>query len=642
MNRASVLALVLLTFSVLRGQILAPILYGPPPAAAGGTFTLRYSPPAQTNCGAGGTTCAVSLSGKAISSGDLLIYNCSTGLGIISAVTNAGTVVPVRAGVAGSGNIQQSFFAVMPAAAESGTDTITLTTSASVSYCVIYDYSFTGSPALDGANAYFSPAGSTTLAVPTFTPSAGSNNDVCVQGSFIYPNAATNIDNSYTILVGSATSWAHRDNFTAAVGPTWTWSGSNSNIATDQVCFGFSVTPFLNLGLNTLSGTNAGTPTAATLLASQVGYSGGLWILNGSGTFTYANGATMPMSGSTGRLNDGSSYSDASVTGIQLAGGTGSGNTNWAFGNTNGVLSLAKMSTAISVVTNSIPTDTSNIDTLDIYGTGNTDFANGMLFGSGVNRFISLECTSGQNHGQDYALDFAVTFSNGSAVITGTNSFVAGSAVQFITTSALPTNFAISTTYYVIATGLSGSQFEVSATLGGSAITAGSAGTGTQTVTPWIHEEIIYDPAALISVAYINGSAVITATNAHAVDDPVTLQTSGALPTNLATNTTYYVIAAGLSSGQFELSATKGGSAIVAGSAGSGTQTATAGVHSLKAYTAWASPSSPGTLLTTLTCAGLGVLPGVVFFGNANSAFTTGKYVLFDTLLISLDATDPL
>lgn len=75
-----------------------------------------------------------------------------------------------------------------------------------------------------------------------------------------------------------------------------------------------------------------------------------------------------------------------------------------------------------------------------------------------------------------------VTFTNGSAVITFTNTFVAGQGVQFKTTGTLPTNFAINTTYYVIATGLSGSQFEVSATLGGSAITAGSAGSGTQSV----------------------------------------------------------------------------------------------------------------------------------------------------------------
>ena len=75
------------------------------------------------------------------------------------------------------------------------------------------------------------------------------------------------------------------------------------------------------------------------------------------------------------------------------------------------------------------------------------------------------------------------TFTNGSAVIAATNAFAVGQAVQFSNSGgALPTNFAASTTYYVIATGLSTSQFEVSATPGGAAIAAGSAGTGTQSV----------------------------------------------------------------------------------------------------------------------------------------------------------------
>lgn len=79
---------------------------------------------------------------------------------------------------------------------------------------------------------------------------------------------------------------------------------------------------------------------------------------------------------------------------------------------------------------------------------------------------------------------FTVTFTNGSAVISGANSFAAGQPVTLATTSALPTNFNNSATYFVISTGLSGSQFELSTTLGGSAVTAGSAGSGTQTAVP--------------------------------------------------------------------------------------------------------------------------------------------------------------
>lgn len=75
-------------------------------------------------------------------------------------------------------------------------------------------------------------------------------------------------------------------------------------------------------------------------------------------------------------------------------------------------------------------------------------------------------------------------------------------------------------------------------------------------------------------LTYTNGSAVIAATNAYRAGEMVQLGTTGALPTNFASNTVYFVLAAGLNNSQFELSATPGGSAIVAGSAGSGTQTA--------------------------------------------------------------------
>lgn len=79
----------------------------------------------------------------------------------------------------------------------------------------------------------------------------------------------------------------------------------------------------------------------------------------------------------------------------------------------------------------------------------------------------------------DSAMSAGVTFTNGSANISFSNSFIAGQPVRFTTTGTLPTNFATSTVYYVIATGLTASNIQVSATLGGAAITAGSAGSGT-------------------------------------------------------------------------------------------------------------------------------------------------------------------
>jgi hypothetical protein len=68
-------------------------------------------------------------------------------------------------------------------------------------------------------------------------------------------------------------------------------------------------------------------------------------------------------------------------------------------------------------------------------------------------------------------------------VVTYANSFVANQPVSFTTTGALPTGLTGGTTYYVSATGLSGSSFQVSATQGGASINTSGSQSGVQTVT---------------------------------------------------------------------------------------------------------------------------------------------------------------
>ena len=73
-----------------------------------------------------------------------------------------------------------------------------------------------------------------------------------------------------------------------------------------------------------------------------------------------------------------------------------------------------------------------------------------------------------------------VTFTNASANISwAANTPVVGQTVYFTSTGGLPTNFAINTDYYVVS--VAAPLITVSATYGGTAIVAGSAGTGTQT-----------------------------------------------------------------------------------------------------------------------------------------------------------------
>lgn len=78
-----------------------------------------------------------------------------------------------------------------------------------------------------------------------------------------------------------------------------------------------------------------------------------------------------------------------------------------------------------------------------------------------------------------------VTFTNGSPNVTlAAHGFVAGQGPFVLSNSggALPTNFAASTLYWVISV-VDVNNFTLGLKRGATAITAGSAGTGTQTIT---------------------------------------------------------------------------------------------------------------------------------------------------------------
>jgi hypothetical protein len=97
-----------------------------------------------------------------------------------------------------------------------------------------------------------------------------------------------------------------------------------------------------------------------------------------------------------------------------------------------------------------------------------------------------------------------VTFTNGSANIAWPNTLTAGTQVLLQTTGTLPTNFSQGTYYFVIATGLSGSNVQLSATLGGSAIVAGSAGSG-------VHNAMVADNVPNWSA--LTGGTIVTVPN---------------------------------------------------------------------------------------------------------------------------------
>ena len=118
--------------------------------------------------------------------------------------------------------------------------------------------------------------------------------------------------------------------------------------------------------------------------------------------------------------------------------------------------------------------------------------------------------------------DVSVT-SVSSATFTGANTYIAGDAVQFITSA--PTSFALATKYYVIATSLTATTFQLSATSGGSAITTVS--TGAFTVLP------IDDRTVRSALRYVRNKVGISgSTMTVSIEDDATSAWTAALTTS--------------------------------------------------------------------------------------------------------------
>ena len=76
---------------------------------------------------------------------------------------------------------------------------------------------------------------------------------------------------------------------------------------------------------------------------------------------------------------------------------------------------------------------------------------------------------------------FTVTIASPGVFTLTSHGLVAGDAVYFTTTGALPTGLTANTLYYVISTGLTTNAFEVSTTTGGSAVNTSGTQSGTHT-----------------------------------------------------------------------------------------------------------------------------------------------------------------
>jgi len=180
------------------------------------------------------------------------------------------------------------------------------------------------------------------------------------------------------------------------------------------------------------------------------------------------------------------------------------------------------------------------------------------------------------------------------ALITATaHGQLAGYIVIFSSTSTLPTGITAGVKYYVLDTGLSVNTFRVSLVKNGSPVVTTTAGSGTFSfvpgglartslrenydyveLTPWSPNE--YRGATFTVTIPINTATLMTASGTHgfSVGDVVAFSTNGSLPIGVSNTRNYFVIAAGLSTTQFKVSATPGGDPVDT----TGTQT---GIHTV-------------------------------------------------------------
>lgn len=108
-----------------------------------------------------------------------------------------------------------------------------------------------------------------------------------------------------------------------------------------------------------------------------------------------------------------------------------------------------------------------------------------------------------------------------------------------------------------------------------------------------------FPPGSTVTVT-IATPAVVSVPNTCIAGQEVFFNTTGALPTGLTAGTTYYVIAAGLTAGTFEVSTSAGGSAVNTSGTQSGQQTANSGFsNGTTAYVAaiTTTPLPPNTVV---------------------------------------------
>jgi len=202
----------------------------------------------------------------------------------------------------------------------------------------------------------------------------------------------------------------------------------------------------------------------------------------------------------------------------------------------------------------------------------------------------------------------SITIATPGVITTGSaHGLVVGDAVSFQTTGGLPTGITAGVVYYVVSTGFTSTAFEIATYQGGPSINTTGSQSGTHTVywsnygayngtnfyVPDLRSKFVMGNSQGSNVwtfdsTQISYNQVATFTNSSAnITTPLAnflqvgsrvefTNSGGGLPTNFSATSTYFVVTVN-STTSFQVSATPGGSAITAGSSGTGTQTLVAG-----------------------------------------------------------------
>lgn len=372
------------------------IIVGQSPLAATGTLTLVQHP-FNSGC-ASATTCSITLTSSITANNIGVVCLQTNNAAYITGTDNSGTfiLIPSASAMDITGSFGELTCGWIPVLSAETSHIVVNISASEASQAWYWEYSFTGTPQVDGGNGYEQQTVTAPVS-PSFTYSGGGVDT----GLFVLRSSATAsaVSGCCTLQGGTfyhaaflttpATSWTT---------PTWTMSSGTALMS--EVEIGFGVTPFVNQTLIDWTGTNGNAVTVATIQSALHGYSGMPIKLNGTtADLTFSTSAVNQLQSYINRFDDGTSYTPGSATtGLSYSSAASGTATTVQLGYVNGNLPCAVTGGTIWSCSDGTwwqytfaASDSSQLDTFVIDGVGGTDFVNLHAFSSSP-RLVEVEC----------------------------------------------------------------------------------------------------------------------------------------------------------------------------------------------------------------------------------------------------------